>query len=78
MREKPTSAYTNMYNYFIINSVSSYMFQPPTVAIFMEAFFEGYTRCDPKVLRQAILKECCALHLAADTITTYDYASCNM
>jgi hypothetical protein len=29
-----------------------------------------YTRCDPKVLRRVVLKEYCALHLAADTITT--------
>jgi hypothetical protein len=28
------------------------------------------TRCDPKVLRRVVLKEFCALHLAADTITT--------
>jgi hypothetical protein len=29
-----------------------------------------HTRCDPKVLRQVVLKEYCALYLAADTITT--------
>ena len=28
------------------------------------------TRCDPKVLRRVVLKEYCALHLVADTITT--------
>ena len=28
------------------------------------------SRCDPKVLRQVVLKEYCALHLAADTETT--------
>jgi len=28
------------------------------------------TRCDPKVLRQVLLKEYCALHLAADTVST--------
>ena len=26
-------------------------------------------RCDPKVLRRVVLKEYCALHLAADTVT---------
>jgi len=30
----------------------------------------GNTSCDPKVFRQIVLKEYCALHLAADTITT--------
>jgi hypothetical protein len=29
-----------------------------------------HTRCDPKVLRRVVLKDYCALHLAADTITT--------
>ena len=30
----------------------------------------GYTRCNPKVFKQVVLKEYCELHLAADTVTT--------
>jgi len=30
--------------YYIINSVASYMFRPPIVAIFGEKFFEGYSK----------------------------------
>jgi hypothetical protein len=29
-----------------------------------------YTECDPKVFRRVVLKEYCALHLAADTVNT--------
>ena len=32
--------------------------------------YTEYTRCDPKVLRRVVLKEYCALHLAADAVTT--------
>jgi len=39
---RPTSAYTEMYIYCIINSLASYMFRSPVVAIFREVFFEGY------------------------------------
>jgi len=35
------------------------------------------TRCDPKVFSQVVLKQYCALRLAADTITTQYYTSCN-
>jgi len=30
----------------------------------------SHTRCDPEVFRRVVLKEYCALHLAADTVTT--------
>jgi len=33
-------------------------------------FYYINTRCDPKVFRRVVLKEYCALHLAADTVTT--------
>jgi hypothetical protein len=39
---RSTSAYTNKYIYSIVNSVASYMFRPPAVAIFREVFLEGY------------------------------------
>jgi hypothetical protein len=39
---RPKSIYKNMQIYCCINSVASYMFRPPVVAIFREAFFEGY------------------------------------
>ena len=32
--------------------------------------YEFISRCDPKVLIRVVLKEYCALHLAADTVTT--------
>jgi hypothetical protein len=42
---RPTSAYADMYILmYIINSVASYMFRPPIVAIFREVFFEGYSK----------------------------------
>jgi len=42
MRNRPTSAYTAVHIYCIINSTASYMFRPPIVVDFREVFFEGY------------------------------------
>jgi len=36
---------------------------------FMATFFD-HIRCDPKVLRRVVSKDYCALHLAANTVTT--------
>ena len=54
--------------------------EPPKVIYIARLYFKEntlklghkmeYTRCDPKVLRRVVLKEYCALHLAADTVTT--------
>jgi len=34
--------HTQICKFISINSVASYMFRPPIVVIFREAFFEGY------------------------------------
>jgi len=39
---RPTSACTDIYIYYLINSVVCYMFLPCIVTIFREMFFEGY------------------------------------
>jgi len=39
---QPTSAHTDMDIYCITNSLASYLFQQPIVAIFSGVFYEGY------------------------------------
>ena len=37
--KQPASAHTDMWIYYIISSVASYMFRPTTVAIFRQVYF---------------------------------------
>jgi len=41
-KTQPTSAYTDMHIYCIINRADSYMFRTPIVAVFKVVFLEGY------------------------------------
>ena len=50
IKMKPKRVCTIIYIYFIINSISCYMFRPPVMAIVREVFFEEYITQDVKTI----------------------------